>query len=214
MQQRSSQVPTWQRSMIFLKYSINHRKLLHGGFLLEDKQLWPNMISLKINDMNFTSRQPASEIEENWIAIAFIIAVRNLSLSFPNIPTGHCNAKNISCLTLLWLHCSTGRGAPHHILSCYSARHSAMSSCIQSTIVTLQIWYYLYMVRCDEDAYWPDNLSLFSVSCEHYREPKKQNYGENWLLWFICMSGECCRIICVLQGVQKNCQKCHFWSPF
>ena len=72
----------------------------------------------------------------------------------------------------------------------------------------------IYMVKIHEDAYWPDNLSLFSASYEHYRESKKQNYGENWLLWFICMSGECCKIIFVLQGVQKNCQNCHFWSPF
>ena len=33
------------------------------------------------------------------------------------------------------------------------------------------------MVKSHEDPYWPDSLSLFSVSCEHYREPKKQNYG-------------------------------------
>ena len=60
------------------------------------------------------------------------------------------------------------------------------------------------MVKSHEDAYCPDNLSLFSVSCEHYREPKKENYGGNWLLWFICMLGECCRIIFVLQGVKKK----------
>ena len=46
----------------------------------------------------------------------------------------------------------------------------------------------VYLVKSHEDAYWPDYLSLFSVSCKHYRELKTQNYGENWLLWFICMS--------------------------
>ena len=76
-----------------------------------------------------------------------------------------------------------------------------------------KLFYSLHMVKSHEDAYCPDSFSLFSVSCEHYREPKKQNYRENWLLWFICMSGECCRIIFVLQGVRKNCQNCPFWSP-
>ena len=37
------------------------------------------------------------------------------------------------------------------------------------------------MVKSHEDAYWPDNLSLFTVNCEHYREPKKQNYGKSGL---------------------------------
>ena len=26
----------------------------------------------------------------------------------------------------------------------------------------------IYMVKSHEDAYWPDNLSLFTVNCEHY----------------------------------------------
>ena len=25
-----------------------------------------------------------------------------------------------------------------------------------------------YMVKFHEDAYWPKNLSLFAISCEHY----------------------------------------------
>ena len=69
------------------------------------------------------------------------------------------------------------------------------------------------MVKSHEDAYWPDNLSLFTVNCEHYREPKKQNYGEIWPLWFISMSGESCKTIFVLQGVQENCKKHHFLKP-
>ena len=31
----------------------------------------------------------------------------------------------------------------------------------------------IYMVESHEDAYWPDNLSLFTVNCEHNLEPKK-----------------------------------------
>ena len=69
------------------------------------------------------------------------------------------------------------------------------------------------MVKSHEDPYWPDNLSLFTVNCEHYREPKKQNYGEIWPLWFISMLGESCKTIFVLQGVQKNCKKRHFLKP-
>ena len=30
-----------------------------------------------------------------------------------------------------------------------------------------------HMVKFYEDAYWPKNLSLFTISCEHYRGPKK-----------------------------------------
>ena len=71
----------------------------------------------------------------------------------------------------------------------------------------------VHMVKSHEEAYWPDNLSLFSVSCEHFQEPKKTKLWENWLVWFIFMSGECCRIFFVLQGVQKKCKNCHFWSP-
>ena len=68
------------------------------------------------------------------------------------------------------------------------------------------------MVKSHEDAYWPDNLSLFTVNCEHYREPKKQNYGEIWPLWFISMSGESYKTIFVLQGVQENCKKTPFFG--
>ena len=25
-----------------------------------------------------------------------------------------------------------------------------------------------HMVKNDEDAYWPENLSLFTINCEHY----------------------------------------------
>ena len=70
-----------------------------------------------------------------------------------------------------------------------------------------------HMVKCHEDAYWPYNLSLFTVHCEHDREPKKQNYGEIWPLWFISMSGESSKTIFVLQSVQKNYKNCHFWRP-
>ena len=31
-----------------------------------------------------------------------------------------------------------------------------------------------YMVKFYEDAYWPDNLSLFTISCEHYWGPKNK----------------------------------------
>ena len=31
-----------------------------------------------------------------------------------------------------------------------------------------------YMVKFHEDAYWPKNLSLFAISCEHYRGPKNK----------------------------------------
>ena len=54
---------------------------------------------------------------------------------------------------------------------------------------------YPYMVKSHEDAYWLDNLSLFTVNSGHYREPKKQNYGEFWPLWFISMLGESCKTI-------------------
>ena len=37
---------------------------------------------------------------------------------------------------------------------------------------------YPYMVKSHEDAYWPDNLSLFSAICEHYREPKSKLWGK------------------------------------
>ena len=70
-----------------------------------------------------------------------------------------------------------------------------------------------YMIKSHEDAYWPDNLSLFTVNCEHYREPKKQNYGEIWPLWCISKLGESCRTIFVLQGVQENCKKRLFMKP-
>ena len=94
------------------------------------------------------------------------------------------------------------------------------TTCLQKNI-SQYLWFaidgprqgFARMVKSHEEPYWPDNLSLFSVSCEHYGEPKKQNYGENGVLWFICMSGECCRIIFVLQGVQEKSQNCNFLSP-
>ena len=70
-----------------------------------------------------------------------------------------------------------------------------------------------HMVKSHEDPYWPDNLSLFNVNCEHYREPKKQNYGEFLPLWFISMPGESCKTIFVLQGVQENCKGMPFLKP-
>ena len=69
------------------------------------------------------------------------------------------------------------------------------------------------MVKNHEDAYRLKKLSLFTVECGHYWGQKNKKYGENWLLWFIPMSGEYCRIIFVLQGVPKNCQNWHFLEP-
>ena len=69
------------------------------------------------------------------------------------------------------------------------------------------------MVKSHEDAYWPDNLSLFTVNCEHHQEPKKQNYGKIWPLWFLSMSGESCKTVFLLHGVQENCKKRHFLKP-
>ena len=30
------------------------------------------------------------------------------------------------------------------------------------------------MIKSHEDAYWPDNLSLFTISCEHTEGPPKK----------------------------------------
>ena len=68
------------------------------------------------------------------------------------------------------------------------------------------------MVKSHEDAYWPDNLSLFTVNREHYREPKKQNYGEIWPLWFISMLGESCKTIFGFTGCPGKLQKRHFFK--
>ena len=59
------------------------------------------------------------------------------------------------------------------------------------------------MVNFHEDAYWPDNLSLFTVNCEHYQEPQKQDYGK--ILPF-------CKTLFLLQGVQENCKKTLFFE--
>ena len=71
----------------------------------------------------------------------------------------------------------------------------------------------MHMVENDEDAYWRKKLSLFTVECGHYGGKKNKKYWENWLLWFIPMSGEYCRIIFVLQGVPKNCRNGPFLEP-
>ena len=62
------------------------------------------------------------------------------------------------------------------------------------------------MVKSHEDAF-------FTVNCDHYREPKKQNHGEICPLWFISMPRESCKTIFVLQGDQENCKKRHFLKP-
>ena len=55
------------------------------------------------------------------------------------------------------------------------------------------------MVKNHEDAYRLKNLSKMTI----IEVRKKKNYGEIWHLWFISMSGEYCKTIFVLQGVQK-----------
>ena len=54
-----------------------------------------------------------------------------------------------------------------------------------NTESNVPIWLFIqrrtYMVKSHEDAYRPDNLSLFSVSCEHYREPKNKIMGKTGL---------------------------------
>ena len=60
------------------------------------------------------------------------------------------------------------------------------------------------MVKSHEDAYWPDNLSLFTVNCEHYQEPKKQNDGEIWPLWSLSMLGESYKTIFCFRKIAKN----------
>ena len=44
---------------------------------------------------------------------------------------------------------------------------------------TILIKYKPYMVKFHEDAYWPDNLSLFTISCEHYWGHKKTKLWGN-----------------------------------
>ena len=39
-----------------------------------------------------------------------------------------------------------------------------------------------YIEKFHEEAYWPYNLSLCTISCEHYEGPIKQNYEEIWHL--------------------------------
>ena len=96
----------------------------------------------------------------------------------------------------------------------------------------------LHMFKFHEDAYWPENLSLFTISCEHYWGPKKQNHEEIWHknlslfaisgkhyigpkkqnfeeIWhpqFCPMLGQYFRTLFVLQGVRKNAKSDIFWS--
>ena len=51
----------------------------------------------------------------------------------------------------------------------------------------------IYMVKNHEDAYW--QILLLNMTITEAR--KNNKYGKNWLLWFIHMSGEYCRIIFV-----------------
>ena len=56
--------------------------------------------------------------------------------------------------------------------------------------VNSQGFVFFYMVKIDEDAYWPNNLSLFNIDCEHYQGQKKQKYGENKVPWFFPKLGQ------------------------
>ena len=47
-----------------------------------------------------------------------------------------------------------------------------------------------HMVRIGEDAYLLNNLSHFTIECEHYCGPRKQICGENCHPWFIAISGQ------------------------
>ena len=69
------------------------------------------------------------------------------------------------------------------------------------------------MVKNDEDAYWLNNLSLFTIDCEHYWGPRKQKYGGKWHPWFIPMSGQYLRRFFVLWGIQEICEKWHYLEP-
>ena len=67
----------------------------------------------------------------------------------------------------------------------------------------------IHMVKNHEGAYRLKKLSLFTVECGQ----KNKKYGENWLLWYIPMSGEYFRIIFVSQGAPKIARIDLFWSP-
>ena len=68
------------------------------------------------------------------------------------------------------------------------------------------------MVKCHEDAYWPNDLSLFSLDMEGYWDQKNKVMKENRPLVLSSLSLEYLKIFYSLQGVPKRVQILTYFS--
>ena len=69
------------------------------------------------------------------------------------------------------------------------------------------------MVKVHEDAYWPDNLSLFTISCENYWEPKKQIMKKSGIHSFVPCLESTLEQFLFYRVSGKMTKSNIFWSP-
>ena len=70
------------------------------------------------------------------------------------------------------------------------------------------------MIISHEDAYWPDNLSLFTVNWENYREPKNKIMGKYGLYGLYLFWGSPINQFCFIGCPGKRQKTPFFEAPF